>query len=451
MNKEELFIHLKTNNYWWSGTPVKDEDKGISREYIGNIERGFELDRIVCISGIRRSGKTTISYQYIDHLIKKGIDPERIVHVKVDLVSRYIDDLRQIISAYTELTGVDPRTEEVHLILDEVQTMEDWQVQVKEFIDMRMKLKTIVLGSSVTLMYLNASESLAGRITFINVKPLSFREFLTFEGLLIPQTDDMVSLYNILLTDRERILYHFNEYVKAGGFPEWFRVKDTERWYRVLFDEYLNLILMKDIVRVFKVKDPRLLENLVREIALLSCERFSYKGLADRLDADRETLKLYLYYLRSAGLVHVMQIYSKKKISRERTEKKIAFFDEGMRRALTLDFESLRFTETLVNAHLISIGKGSTHLFEPYYWKNDCEVDFIYDDGKHLVPVEVKYRKDPTDTKGIVEFMEDLDCKRGIVVTKDLFGSDDVGLSRTVDYVPLWFFLLCDGKMLGLL
>jgi predicted AAA+ superfamily ATPase len=450
MNREELITHLKTNNYWWTGAQVKEEDKGIGRGYNDKIEKAFLLERIVCISGIRRSGKTTVSYQYIDHLIKKGVDPKRIINVKVDLVLKYIDDLRQILSVYNELTGFDPRVDETYLILDEVQTMKDWQLQVKEFIDTRMKMKTLVLGSSVTLMYLNSSESLAGRVTFINVKPLSFREFLTFQGLSITETDDIRSMYHSLVDQKAKILFHFNEYVKTGGFPEWFKVLDLERWYRILFEEYLNLILMRDIVKVFKIKDPKMLENLTREVALLSCERFSYRGLAERLDTDRESLKLYLYYLQTAGLVRVMQIYSRKKVSRERTEKKISFFDEGMRRALTLDFDSLRFTETLTAAHLNSIGMESTHLFEPYYWKNDCEVDYIYDDGKRLVPVEVKYRNDPTDMKGIAEFMELYSCKKGIIVTKDLFDEVDVG-SGKVRFIPLWLFLLCDGKMLGLL
>lgn len=449
MDKDQVITHLLTSNYWWDGTAIKSSDLGTVRnEYLSMIEGPLSMERIICISGIRRSGKTTIAYQFMDHLIKGGTDPKRVMLVKVDLVLKYISDLREVISVYNELTGIDPRTEEAYLFLDEVNTMKDWQVQVKELMDMRTKAKVFVLGSSITLMFKDASESLAGRISFVNVHPLSFREYLSFSGMDIRPDRDIKAFYNGLLPKKESILFHLSNYVRTGGFPEWFKVQNIERWYQTLYDDYLNLILMKDIVQVFNVRDPRMLFNLVREIALLSCERFSYKGLAERLDTDRETLKLYIHYLRMSGLIEVLTLYSKKKTSNERAEKKMVFFDEGMRKAMTLDLEGPRYVETLVADHLVRNGRGVNHLYEPFYWKNDKEVDFIYDDGRLIIPVETKYRNDPRDTKGTIEFMERFGPKVGIIVTKDLFIDEDHGETGRIRYVPLWFFLLCDIRSL---
>jgi len=410
----------------------------------------MELERIICISGVRRSGKSTLVYQYIRHLLEEGVDPRRIVLIKVDLCLRDMNDLREIISVYKELTGIDPQKERCYFFFDEVHYMEGWQVQVKEFIDMNYESRFFVLGSSVTMMFKDASESLAGRISFIPVNPLSFREYLDFSGFELPSEGSLDDMYKALIESRDIILFHLGNYIQTGGFPEWFKIKNIDRWRRTLFEDYLSLILMKDIVHIFKIKDPRLLENLVREVAHLSCERFSYKSLSDRLDSDRETIKLYLYYLKTSGLVNIMQIYSKKKISRERSEKKISFFDEGMRKALTLDLEGTRFSETLVASHLNAMGREMNHLFEPYYWKGDKEVDYVYENRNVLIPVETKYRNDPEDLCGILEFMEKHTSKRGIIVTKDTYKVEDHGDSGIIFFIPLWLFLISDQEMLGM-
>jgi len=451
VNRENLMIHLKTVNYWWKEGSVRDADHGLKRAgYLDRIDDRREFERIICISGVRRSGKSTLVYQYIRRLLESGVDPDRINLVKVDLCLRDMDDLRDIISVYKELTGIDPQRERSYFFFDEVHYMEGWQIQVKEFIDMKYESRFFVLGSSVTMMFKDASESLAGRISFIHVDPLSFREYLFFSGFDLPPEGSLDGMYKALIDKKDLILNHLGNYIQTGGFPEWFKIRDIDRWRRILFEDYLSLILMKDIVHVFKIKDPRLLENLIREIAYLSCERFSYKGLSDRLDSDRETIKLYLYYLRTSGLVNILQIYSKKKISRERSEKKISFFDEGMRKALTLDLEGTRFSETMVASHLDALGKEKNHLFVPFYWKGVREVDYVYEGPNVLIPVETKYRKDPGDVKGVLEFMENHDSKRGIIVTRDTFKIENHGETGVIHFIPLWLFLISDRGMLGL-
>jgi hypothetical protein len=444
-------VHLKNINYWWTEGSVKDTDHGIIRtRYIKRIEERTELERIICISGVRRSGKSTLVYQYIRELLKKGVESKKIVLVKVDLCLRDLDDLRDIISVYKELTGIDPEKDRTYFFFDEVHSMDDWQVQVKEFMDLKYKSRFFVLGSSVTMMFKDASESLAGRISFIHVEPLSFKEYLNFSGFEIPDVVSLDSMHRTLIDKKDLILHHLSNYIQTGGFPEWFKINDIERWRRILFEDYLSLILMKDIVHVFKIKDPRLLENLVREVAHLSCERFSYKGLSDRLDSDRETIKLYLHYLKTSGLIHVMKVYSKKKISRERMEKKISFFDEGMRKALTLDLGGTRFSEVMAASHLTALGKEKNHLFEPHYWKNEREVDYVYEDRSVLVPIETKYRNDTSEINGVIEFLEKYHLKKGIIVTKDTFKVEDHGDTGSIQFIPLWLFLISDHEMLGM-
>jgi predicted AAA+ superfamily ATPase len=92
---------------------------------------------------------------------------------------------------------------------------------------------------------------------------------------------------------------------------------------------------------------------------------------------------------------------------------------------------------------ILKKGRESKPFFEPYYWKSKYEVDFVYDDSKKVIPIEVKYSEHPTnaDLKGLIEFMEMEDMKVGIVVTKDTFMKGELE-GRKVLFIPIWLFLL---------
>ncbi len=453
MDKEFLISYLKKRNYWWQTKNVALSDRGTERQdYLNKIQESDKLERIICLSGVRRSGKTTILYQYIDLLLKTK-KPEKIVYAKIDDLIGKIDSVHDILNTYHELTGIDPSRESTYFLLDEIHVMKEWQLQLKYYIDAHAKCRFIISGSSKTLLYLDASESLAGRIRFLEVFPLTFREFLEFNnidlsGMLLQKPDlesfeDIEKAYHSIIAYKQSILHFLGQYFDTGGYPEWFKIRDMEQWQRTIVEDYFALILFRDIVSVFKVKDPILLEKMVRDIAAISTNRFTYKGLSERLDIDRETVKLYLYYLQSSMMVFVADVFAPSKKAAEKRAKKLYFWEEGLRRALTLDRDDGKAAENIAAWHLIKKGRESKPFFEPYYWKNKHEVDFVYDDSKKVIPIEIKYREHPTnaDLKGLIEFMEMEDLNIGIVVTKDTFKKGELE-GRQVLFIPIWFFLL---------
>ena len=454
MDKEFVIRYLKTRNYWWQTGEVSPADKGIVRhEYLDEIREIEKLERVICLSGIRRSGKTTILFQYIDHLLRDAdAEPQKIVYAKVDDLQGKIDSVHDILNIYHELTGINPAEENVYLFLDEIHVRKGWQQQLKYYLDAHAKCRFIVSGSSKTLLYMDASESLAGRIRFIDVFPLTFMEFVEFNGITLPAETmharidifkQIENAYFAVITQKQTLSYLLNQYFDIGGYPEWFKIKDMAQWRRVLVDDYFSLILFRDIVSVFRVKDPILLEKLVRDIAVFSTNRFSYRGLSERLGVDRETLKLYLYYLRSSMLIAIADVYTRAKKAVEKREKKLFFCEEGLRRALTFDMDEGKSAENVVAWHLIKRGYRRKVFFDAYYWKNKHEVDFIYDDSKLLLPVEVKYREHPVtaDTKGLIEFMHAFDLNIGIIVTKEMLKQEKIA-DKEIIFIPLWLFLL---------
>ncbi len=73
-----------------------------------------------------------------------------------------------------------------------------------------------------------------------------------------------------------------------------------------------------------------------------------------------------------------------------------------------------------------------------YFWRRQYEVDIVIKD-QAIVPVEIKYRNDPGDIKGLIKFMDKFDSKFGVVITKDTLElkSGDVDIL----FIPAWLFL----------
>lgn len=446
MDKEFIITYLQKKNYWWTSNTIDDQDKGRKREeYTKEILENFKLERIICLTGIRRCGKTTLLYQLIDNLIKNGKKPKKIVYIKIDDLIGKTNDIREIINIYEELTGINPKIEEIIFIIDEIHFFKEWQYQLKYFIDSKYKSKFIISGSSKTLLYKNASESLAGRIRFINIFPLTFKEFIQFNDVEIKHIefsdfDEIKKNYHALLPKKEKILHLLRQYIQVGGFPEWFKIKDIKQWQRVLVEDYLSLILFKDIVFVYKIKDPFLLEKMVLDIAEFSTNRFNYSKLSDRLDADRETIKLYLHYLSSSGLIFISEVYFKSKKAREKIEKKIFFWEEGLRKALTFDDDQGKSIENIVFWHIVKKMMKEKNILQTYYWKDKYEVDFILI-NKEPIPIEVKYKNKPYDIRGLIEFIKKFDTNKAIVITKDTF-KKELMEGKQVLFIPAWIFLL---------
>ncbi len=84
---------------------------------------------------------------------------------------------------------------------------------------------------------------------------------------------------------------------------------------------------------------------------------------------NRETLKLYLYYLQSSMMIFIADVYTPSRKATKKRAKKLYFWEEGLRRALTLDKDDAKSAENIVAWHLIKRGLDSKPLFQPAYWK----------------------------------------------------------------------------------
>jgi len=437
-------------NPWWISGSVPAELIGITRsEYLKKIEERLKDPKLLAILGIRRSGKSTLIYQSIKFLLENGTDPTNIIYINADDFEKPgREDIEKTLDFFQQRNMVSLKDTRLYVFIDEVQNVKGWQELLKKYYDLKFSSKFIVSGSSSSLIYKNSSESLAGRISFIEVFPLTFREFLEFNGIEIPDAafdfQTMKKLYFDLSLKMNEIIGFLIQYLNVGGFPEWFDVKKEETWFRILSEEYTSLLIYRDIVRIFRIRDPLLLESVFRFVSAHSSERFSYLGIAKQNDGDKETSKQYIFHLARSHLINLSDFYTKSKKASEKKEKKIYFCDLGLKNSIggrqDIGFDA----ETSVYLHCLKRVSGYP-MGKIFYWldKKKNEIDIVMSCGSELIPVEVKYRSSiaDSDLKGILGFCKDFSVKNAYVVTKTLMGEREIE-GVVVSFIPLWLFLL---------
>ena len=177
-------------NPWWISGSVPGELIGITRrEYLGKIEDRLKDQKLLAILGIRRSGKSTLIYQSIKFLLQNGADPKSIFYINADDFEKPgREDIEKTLDFFQQKNMVSLKDKKIYVFIDEIQNIRGWQQLLKKYYDLKFASKFIVSGSSSSLIYKNSSESLAGRISFIEVFRLhsgNFYNSMAWKSLML--------------------------------------------------------------------------------------------------------------------------------------------------------------------------------------------------------------------------------------------------------------------------
>lgn len=471
---------LHEQNTWWTTNNVPETLlKPFKRRDFFILKDKLTENEILAIIGPRQVGKTTLMYQFIDYLISEKINPRNIIYCSFDypyLTTITKTPINDILNIYSEriLKSQLQNTDKVYIFFDEVCKLQNWSEVLKGWYDLKYNLKFIISDSSSAEVLKGSSESLVGRITPYILLSMKFIDVLRYflkeqdyiinkanldlrEGLgnAIKNKDLNIfcetarNVYEILIPIENKIKIHLNEYLLKDGYPELLEmdlIKCKEK-----LKNYLSLTLYKDIVRIFEIRDPKALDDLVGLLATNSSQRVDYSSLSKTLSIKIDTLMKYLNYLESIFLISRTEFYSKSRSSRIRKSRKIYLNNVGLRNAL-LGFmnENLfqdnteigKVVETIVFDHCkrLKFCLDKDINAKLYYWKTekDEEIDIIAEIFGNPIPIEVKYRNEIKDSelKGIKEFLKE-NGKFGIVVSKDIFE-----IRENIVFLPLWLFLM---------
>lgn len=457
---EDMLYRLMLRfNDWWQFKKVPEEFlPEYKRPKYYEARDSLEVSQITAIIGLRRVGKTTIMYQLIDELIRKGIDPKRILFFSFDeaALDKKADALGMLFDMYARrVLGEEPRQfkEKVYIFLDEIQYLAFWPDILKRYYDLKYKLKFVVTGSAGPIIFQKMKESLAGRSSEIKLRPLSFKEFLAIKKIQIeiPEVDsfwdvieDLVSFQRSIAPYSERLKLSFDEYILKGGFPEVVN-ENLAFVQKYVYEGIIEREIYKDLPQTFNIRESNVLLNLLRYAAEKTGCIFEVVSLSKNFGVSRQVISNYLTILISGGLISIVELYTKGSFKKLRKARKIYVADPALAGAI-LKFGDDIFLDNIYMskiAETVAIAHSFNEQNRVGFWRDDKnkEVDMVIYDSKKILPVEIKYSSDveSNDIQGLLGFMDKFKVLRGIVVTKDKEKIMKLG-DKVIYCLPVWMW-----------
>ena len=409
------------------------------RAFSALLDREYEIptdtNKIVSLIGVRRSGKTYMLFHLIEQL-RQRMPRENIIYINFEddrLFPIELKDMDTLVEAYYELYP-DKRVQKVYWFLDEVQNIEGWERFVRRVYD-TLDLQLFITGSSSKLLSSEIATSLRGRTIVYEIFPFSFKEYLGYREI-------EVNFY--ASSSISYVQNAFNTYLEEGGFAETFgQSSDVQK--RILKD-YLDLIVYKDIIERYAIKNHALLKHLIKYLfvnmgTLISFTKLynEYKSLGYKLSKD--TLYEYVSYLQEAYTLFTTPIYRNSVKEEQRHPKKLYAIDNGFKRlfdaSLSKDYSKLY--ENMAFLHL----RRQTP--EVYYFKGKQEVDLYANvEGGVLVNVSYDIASQSTldrEINALTEGMIYFKLRKSYLVTKEREELLQIE-EREIVIVPMWKWLL---------
>lgn len=328
-----------------------------------------DTEFIKVITGVRRSGKSTLLLMFKDYLINNCVKEDNIIYINFE--SAVYDDIKNYKDLYKYVEDR-IKKDKVYLLLDEVQNVKFWEKAINSF-KVDFDIDIYITGSNAYLLSSELSTLLAGRYIEIKVYPLSFKEYLIFNNY-----------------DKNNLDDKFNEYLKYGGLPAITSIKDNDELILSYLNDIYNSIVKKDIIDRNNIKDIALLENIIKYLSNNIGSPVSSTKISDYLNSNKiveksnhQTIDNYLNMLEKSFIMYKAERTDIRSKSLLKTLGKYYISDTGIRNIIlgfrNIDeghlLENVVYLELLRRGYRVNIGKS-----------NDYEVDFVAEN-----PNDIKY------------------------------------------------------------
>lgn len=414
-----------------------------NRLFSRNIKIPLDSDKIITVTGPRRSGKTSILLNCIAELINKGFERERIIYINFEdeRLNLNVNNLEFIIESYRELYPDIPM-DKCCIFFDEIQNIEGWEKFVRRVYD-NFSRNIFITGSNSKLLSSEIATSLRGRTVKYEVLPLSFEEFLVFKSFSFDKNKDFFSQ-----TKKVRLINLLKEYLTYGGFPE-IPFLDEEIKRKTLW-EYFEVMIYRDIVERYKITNLSALKFFFKRIAESDGKFFSVNKIYNELkslgiEIGKNALYDYLDYAESSYLLKLLKKHYRAVKRTELSEKKVYFIDSGLLNSIRY-FSEKDYGILLENLIFNEISKKYSEVF---CFKENKECDFVA--GKKAIQVCYDISDEITFSReraGIKEACKYLGIKDSLIITfddKKKFKEGNVN----VEVIPASEFLLNMGYFIG--
>lgn len=392
------------------------------REKLPEIKKWIRKDnRIIIITGLRRSGKSTLLKQIMhdnNNFCYVNFEDERFIDFKAQNFERLHEVLIEIYG------------ENSIYFFDEIQNIEKFETFVRRLQDQDKKI--ILTGSNATMLSRELGTHLTGRYKSFGIYPFSFREFIKYKNINLDNT----SMY---LTEKKvQIIKLFQDYLSKGGMPEYLKNEDID-YIRITYEN----IIYRDIIVRYNIKKQKILRELVNILATDIASKITYNSLKNILKLSNAiTIKEYISHLENSYLFFELPKFDyslKKQLS---TPKKIYTVDPMFHMLCGMNYSKNK-GRILENMVFIDLKRGGHEIF---YYENKNECDFVIKDKNKISnAIQVCYNLHKENKKreinGLLEAMEKFKLKKGILLTNEQ--EDELSMNnKKITVTPVWKWML---------
>lgn len=359
------------------------------------VARRARNSKAILLTGPRQVGKSTLFKHLFSDVNQVTFD----------------DDL--LLAQAAEDVGLFLLNNPCPLMIDEVQKCPSIFNRLKIVLDSTDKLSNFYLTGSQKLQLMeNISDSLAGRISIVELDGLSLREIneVDFNQHFVPSAE--------YLNEREKYLKKYSadiwETIHRGSFPELY--VNPEREWIDYYQSYVKTYLERDVNRLVKAKNHLTFVRFMTAVAARTGQVINYANIASELDVSEVTVKEWVSILEKSGIIYILKPYTASVLKRAVKTPKLYFRDTGLCCYLTrwLTPETLKngamagamFETFVINEILKSYSnEGLEYDFDVYYYNGkdkkkktetgkvievEGEIDLIIQENGILYPIEIK-------------------------------------------------------------
>ena len=398
-----------------------------------NLERLEANSRlkIIAMTGIRRSGKSSLLTLLLQRLVKENKKA-----AYINLEDSRINDSTGVLNDILKWFG-----DSGYLLLDEITAVHDWEGWLARNHELlKGKLHLIVSSSRKKLVV--PSKPLRGRMLPYELYPLSFKEFLKFKNIEIEYTTAGIG----------RIEKALNEYVVYGGFPEVVLTENKTDKVRLL-SSYFKDIIGLDVSEMSKenISTVDIFGRYIIESSYFSaskCLNF-FKSLGHKI--GKQSILNLEKYSQDGYLFFFISIFSHTIKDRLQYPRKAYVGDTGFMYALSGKTGMGRLFE---NAVYLELKRRLSPKEDIHYWKNPegIETDFVVRGGLNAKKIiQVVYNMEDEKTKerelaGLIACAKEFNLKKGLIITKDIERTESIGGIK-IQFTPIWkWFLNLSGE-----
>jgi uncharacterized protein len=400
----------------------------IKRELEKDLLKFIKAPEILAVLGARQVGKTTLVNNILQSLKKKRI--KKITLDNVEILDLFVNDTDSFIKLYLKDVDV--------LFIDELHYAKDGGKILKFIYDTTKNKKIIISGSSAIDLSIQSLKYLVGRVINFELYSFSFLEFLRSKN------NNLAELY-LSLDYKEPILKklnkYFEEYLIYGGYPRIALEKDIKNKQKLLTNIY-NTYALREIKELEDIKDDFKLHKLIKALSLQIGNLIDYSELKNISGYHHNQLKEVLNILEKTYICKQLSPYYTNKRTELVKSKMIYFYDLGLRNSIINDYSLDRsdlgaIKENFILSELIR----SNRVVKYWRTKSGAESDFIIENGKEIIPIEVKSNlKNTNFTKSMISFIGKYSPKKAFVISNIFEGKRKL-YETDVIFLPFVKFL----------